>query len=200
MEQIRDRADIVEIASSYIQVKRAGNNRFKALCPFHNEKTPSFTLNQERQAYHCFGCGKGGDVFSFIMEKENVDFPNAVHLLADKYGILIPEDSPGQSGSSPDNRPKGLRKDRLFKLNEAATIFFQRFLAENPNSPVSKYLEMRNLPPELIAEFKIGAAPDSWDAAQRHLATLGYTVEEMVASGILVKTTRGKYTTDSETA
>ena len=192
LERIRDRADIVEVAASYIQVKRAGSNRFKALCPFHNEKTPSFTLNQERQAYHCFGCGKGGDVFSFIMEKENVDFPNAVHLLADRYGILIPENATGRSDSANDNHPKGPRKDRLFKLNEAATLFFQRSLAEHPHSPVAKYLETRKLPSELITEFKIGAAPDSWDAAQRHLASLGYTTEEMVASGILVKNDTGK--------
>ena len=186
VEQIRDRADIAEVVGTYIQVKRAGANRFKALCPFHNEKTPSFHLNQDRQAFHCFGCGKGGDVFGFIMEKENVDFPNAVHLLADKYNIIIPEDTKNFGGAA-DNRPKGPRKDRLFKVNTAAAEFFVKTLIGNPSSPVGEYLKTRNLPQEVITDFSVGAAPDDWHAIQNHLATLDFTQEEMIASGILVE-------------
>ena len=102
VEEIRTRVNIVDLLSSYVHLKRGGNGVYKALCPFHQEKTPSFTVNENRQSYHCFGCGKGGDVFRFVMERENVDFPNAVHLLASRCGVIIPEkvtyDASGKSG------------------------------------------------------------------------------------------------------
>ncbi|MFA6293849.1 MAG: CHC2 zinc finger domain-containing protein, partial [Victivallales bacterium] len=90
IDEIRSRCDIVDVIQGYLPFKKAVN-KLKALCPFHTEKTPSFTINQERQMYHCFGCGKGGDVFRFVMEKEGVDFPNAAHILAAKSGVVIPD-------------------------------------------------------------------------------------------------------------
>ena len=99
IDQVRMRADIVDVINSYIPLKKLGRD-FKACCPFHNEKTPSFVVNQQRQWYHCFGCGKHGNVISFVMERENVDFPNAVSILARKYQIYIPEESPRRSRNS----------------------------------------------------------------------------------------------------
>lgn len=191
VEEIRDKADVADVIGSYIQVKRAGSGKFKALCPFHQEKTPSFHINSDRQTYHCFGCGKGGDVFRFVMEREGVDFPNAVHMLADRYNVIIPEPEQRQhgGGSFPATVNTGhkVQKDRLYKLNEEVAVFFQNFLANHSQSPVAQYLYGRQLPPDIISNFRIGAAPDEWTAAFDFFISRGYTQEEIVNSGSAIR-------------
>ena len=190
VEEIRGKADVADVIGSYIQIKRAGNAKFKALCPFHQEKTPSFHINSAKQTYHCFGCGKGGDVFRFVMEREGVDFPNAIHMLADRYNVIIPEPEPNrQGGTFPSSVNTGgkAEKDRLYKLNEELTSFYQNFLQTTPDSPVAIYLHGRQLSPDVISNFRIGAAPAEWTAALDYFISRSYTSEEMIESGSAIK-------------
>ena len=192
IDQVRLQADIVDVIQSYIPLKKAGRD-FKACCPFHNEKTPSFVVNQQRQWYHCFGCGKHGNVISFVMERENVDFPNAVIILARRYHIYIPEEAP-RSRSGEKQYPKDSAapvqgfKERLYILHEKAQEWFARRLKEAPDSPVAKYLATRGLPPETVEKFGIGASVDQWDAFMSYAIHEGFTEEELIASGLIIKT------------
>lgn len=189
IDQVRLQADIVDVINSYIPLKKMGRD-FKACCPFHNEKTPSFVVNPQRQWYHCFGCGKHGNVITFIMERENVDFPNAVMILANKYQIYIPEDDAWRSrprdGRSPE--PRTSYKERLYILHEKMQAWYAARLNESSTSPVAEYLKTRQLPPEIVAKFGIGAAPDSWDAGMNYARREGFSEEEIVTAGIAIRT------------
>ncbi len=194
IDEILSRADIAEIIGSYTQVKRAGG-RLKALCPFHQEKTPSFTINEDLKVYYCFGCHKGGNIFNFVMEKENMDFPEAVHYLADRCGIPIRyEESRGggqnQQNSAADisreNAPK-IGKDRLFKLNDLISQWFHRNLLESRVREVSEYVAARKIPEDIISAFRLGAAPDSFDAAIKFCRGMSYSDEEIFCAGISAK-------------
>ena len=190
IDQVRMQADIVDVIQSYIPLKKLGRD-FKACCPFHNEKTPSFVVNQQRQWYHCFGCGKHGNVITFVMERENVDFPNAVTILAHKYQIYIPEDTSWKErrrdGSAPQE-PRINYKERLYILHEKMQMWYAARLMENPSSPVAEYLKTRGLPPEIIAKFGIGASVDKWDAGMNYARREGFTEEELVTAGITIRT------------
>lgn len=179
-DQIRDNSDIVDVIGSYIQLKQLGH-AWKACCPFHNEKTPSFTVSAERQSFHCFGCGKGGDVFRFVMEHEGVDFTTAAHLLAQRAHIHIPENNYGnaESGQAAD------RKDRLYEIHEQLTSWYQSFLKTVTDSSVAQYLATRSLDADSIAKFRLGAAPDGWDGAVNFLKKQGFTDEEIKLSGVV---------------
>ena len=153
IKEIEDKADVVDLIGSYIKLKRAGNGRFKALCPFHEEKTPSFVVSTDRQMFHCFGCGKGGNVFRFVMDREGVDFPNAVHMVAERYNVTIPEPEYREHKHSfPDgvNLPNQIDKNRILKLNSDISEFYKQYLVNNPNSPVGVYLANRNLSSDVI--------------------------------------------------
>ena len=126
INEIRERADIVELVSQYVSLKRSGANH-SGLCPFHSEKTPSFSVNAARQFYHCFGCGVGGDVFSFLMKVEGLNFPEAVRRLADRYGIEIEEQK-----LSPEEERRQRQRDKLFDINRATADYFHRLLMEAP--------------------------------------------------------------------
>ena len=186
VEEIRSRVNIVDLLGSYVHLKRGGNGVYKALCPFHQEKTPSFTVNENRQSYHCFGCGKGGDVFRFVMERENVDFPNAVHLLASRCGVVIPEkvtyDSSGKSG-----RERADERERLYRLTEAFAGFFEKSLFAPEGRRALDYLHGRGIPDDIIRKFRIGYSPDEWDATVKFGRSLGYSDEEMAATGTVRK-------------
>jgi len=192
IDQVRLQADIVDVIQSYIPLKKMGRD-FKACCPFHNEKTPSFVVNQQRQWYHCFGCGKHGNVVSFVMERENVDFPNAINILARRYHIFIPEDTSypryGER-QTPDGSPpvRTNFKERMYQLHEKAQAWFARRLAEAPDSPVAQYLATRGLPPETVEKFGIGASVDQWDAFLSYASRDGFSMEELVTSGLVVRT------------
>ncbi len=182
VEEIRSRVNIVDLLSSYVHLKRGGNGVYKALCPFHQEKTPSFTVNENRQNYHCFGCGKGGDVFKFVMERENVDFPNAVHLLASRCGVIIPEkvtyDASGKS-----SRERADERERLYRLSEDFAQFFEKNLFSPCGRKALDYLHERGIPDDIICKFRIGYSPDEWDAAVKFGRSKNYTDEEMLATG-----------------
>ncbi|MFA6101322.1 MAG: DNA primase [Victivallaceae bacterium] len=185
VDEIRTRCNIVDIIGSYIPVKKAGHGTWKALCPFHQEKTPSFNINEQRQHYHCFGCGKGGDVFNFVMEREGVDFPNAVHLLASRCSVVIPE----KTYTNPDERRQAQertnQRERIYAINEEFAVWYAAQLHEHPESPVAQYLLTRGIPDDIAAGFRIGAAPDSWDSSRNHGLSLGFSDAELLESGII---------------
>ncbi len=181
IEEIRYRCDIVDVIGSYIQLKRAGGNSYKACCPFHNEKTPSFHVRGDKQAYHCFGCGKGGDVFRFVMDRENVTFPEAAHLLASRCGVVIPENT----GDDAQSRERNNTRERLYSLNEEFARFFEYTLKKSPSGPAARYLAGRALPEDIVRQFRIGAAPDEWDGCLRYGRSIGFTDQEMLEGGIV---------------
>ena len=190
LEQIRLRADIVDVVQSYVPtLKKSGPSSWKACCPFHHEKTPSFTVNPDRQYFKCFGCGKGGDVFKFVMELENLDFSSAAEHLAHKYGIIIPETprhGPGGSRrESLDGQPEYGTRERLCTLHEMLADFYRRYLLEHPDGPVAKYFRTRGIPDDVAHKFRIGASPDSWDAAIQFAHKAGFVDDELRKSGIV---------------
>ncbi len=152
IDRIHEKTDIVEVISRYVPLKKFGRN-YKAPCPFHNEKTPSFIVSPDKQIYHCFGCGAGGNVFSFLMKHENIEFPEAVEMLADKAGVALPR-SPGKGENA-------LAKE-LYRINELACQFFGSSLAANGRA--KEYIQSRGLGEETLKKFKVGYAPDSWEA------------------------------------
>lgn len=179
IDEIKSRIDIVELIGSYLKLQKAGAN-FKASCPFHNERTPSFNVSPARQIWHCFGCGKGGDIFTFVQEIEGADFPEALKALAERAGVeLRPED--------PNLRSE---KNRLFQLTEEAAKFFEHNLAVAPpsrGSAVLKYLKSRGLTDETIGEFRLGYAQEEWRALTQHLAAKGFKFPEMEKAGLIIK-------------
>src|SRR6185503_12527415 len=156
-QTVKQQADIVRVVGDYVQLKKAGAKNFNGLCPFHNEKTPSFSVNIERQRFHCFGCGKSGDVFSFIQEIEKVSFMEAVRLVAQKFDIKLPKMQYSSEHEAADGKLRG----QLIEMHERACAFFQEQLRRPEAAQARQYLSNRGLSEETIREFKIGFAPDS---------------------------------------
>lgn len=164
-ERVKQQADIVRIIGDYVRLKKAGQN-FTGLCPFHQEKTPSFSVHATRQFYHCFGCGKSGDVFKFVMEMDKSTFPEAVRTVASKCGIAIPQ----PRERSPEERRENQQRSALIEIHREAAAFFARSLSNSPEGKVAQaYLEDRGLDAQTIARFGLGYAPSSGDALLRHL-------------------------------
>jgi len=186
VRDIRDKSDIYEIISSYIALKKNGN-RWKALCPFHEEKTPSFVVSPERQTYYCFGCGKGGNVFTFIRDKENLDFIDTVHFLASKCGVIIPETFDPQQ--SPQDTKKQNLRNQLFLLHNKITEVYSQYLFSTEGRIGLDYLLSRGLTEEIILKFKLGFAPESWDFAINKAKKTGFDEEVLIASGLAVSKT-----------
>ncbi|MCF7791708.1 MAG: DNA primase [Victivallales bacterium] len=180
IKEIQERADIHDLISGYVQLKRTGK-RWKGLCPFHKEKTPSFVVNTDMQTFHCFGCGKGGNVFTFVMERENVDFPEAAHILADRYNIFIPE-----SNKSPADSGKTDLRVRLYELHSLMAGLYSKNLFSDSGKKGLEYLKNRNFSEDIIKKFNLGFAPDSWDYAIRQAKIYKYTVDELKESGLVV--------------
>ena len=180
IEQIAAANDIVEVIGSYFPLKRAGAN-FKALCPFHQEKTPSFMVSPSRQTFHCFGCGAGGSAFRFVMEYEHVDFPEAVRKLATRAGITIVET---RGGADEDRQYETRRK--LLKLHaEAAEWFHENLIKKESGEPARKYLKHRGITAEIAKRWQLGYAPDEWDAFGGWARTQGYEQRDLLASGLV---------------
>jgi DNA primase len=156
-ETVKQQADIVRIIGDYIKLKKAGAQNYSGLCPFHGEKTPSFSVHATRQFYHCFGCGVSGDVFSFVQKIENITFPEAVRLVAQKLGIPLPT----ATYSSPGEARGAKLRAQLFDIQERAATFFQECLKRPEGARAREYLAGRGLEAETIARFRIGYAPDS---------------------------------------
>lgn len=182
IEEIKFRNDIESVVSSYVNLKPAGSNLI-GLCPFHSEKTPSFTVFKNTQTCYCFGCGSGGDVVTFIMKMENLDYPSAVEFLAKRVGITIPRD--------PTEEQSRIRLARILEMNKAAAKFFHSALLSPNGKQALEYLQKRKFSPALIKHFGLGYAPDSFNALTDHLKGMGYTEKEMTAGflcGISKKT------------
>jgi DNA primase len=181
IEELKYASSIEQVISSYVTLKRAGT-RLTGLCPFHSEKTPSFTVFADGQNYYCFGCGKGGDVITFIREAENLGYVDAVRFLADRAGLTVPED--GQSNREAQQRA------RILEMNRLAARYFHEQLKSDAGKLARQYLMSRGLAAKTIRRFGIGYAPDTWDSLRNHLRAGGFSDAEMQAAS-LVKAGRG---------
>lgn len=182
VDQVQARSDIVEVISRYIPLQKTGRN-FKAPCPFHNEKTPSFVVSPDKQIYHCFGCGAGGNVFSFLMKYENLSFPEVVEMLAEKAGIKLPRFGPRKELTS--------LATQLYKVNELAIQFFEGCLP--PSREARDYLVSRGIGAETAKLFRIGYSPDSWDGILKFLGNKEIKGDIAEKAGLAIANDRGGY-------
>lgn len=176
-EEIKQKLDIVQVISEYLQVKKAGT-RYVALCPFHQERSPSFSISPDNQFWYCFGCNEGGDVFGFVMRMEGLDFPETKRVLAKKAGVVLREE---------DSKEHSERQ-RLKDINRWAAKFYHEVLLRSPQAAAARaYVEKRALKPETVEDFLLGYSPDSWDATLGFLLKKGYKEEEIVKAGLAIK-------------
>lgn len=180
LDELRSRADIVQVVSGYVPLKRNGH-RYWGLCPFHNERTASFSVDSEQQLYYCFGCKAGGSVIQFVMDIEHLEFADAVKHLADQLHMPLP-----QMEDDPDYQRRRDQRDRLLSANREAARYFHQTLFTPTGRPMLDYLKRRGLSDNVIRKFGLGAAPDDWDALYRHLTAQGYTEEELRLAGLIV--------------
>ena len=187
LEEIRNRCDIVDIISEYVHLKPAGKG-FKGLCPFHGEKTPSFMVSPEKQLFHCFGCGEGGNVFNFLMKYEKISFFEAVKMLAKKSGVSLPVDEEKENFL---NR----QKERLYKLNNLAANYYRECLFKtNQGKKIINYLKKRGINDTSVEKYRLGYAPPGWDTLTNFLKKKGYSYEELIKARIINKSKiEGKY-------
>ncbi len=183
LDELIDRSDIVDVVSSYVALSRKGGNYF-GLCPFHNEKTGSFSVAPDKQIYYCFGCHHGGGVIHFIMEIENLDFPDAVRFLAKRANMDVPEDSAGLEESR--------RRQRGLAVNRDAARWFYSNLSRPEGAAVAAYLEKRKISRKTAMDFGLGASPDSWDALLTAMGEKGYTKADLLAAGLAVSNQKGR--------
>jgi DNA primase len=180
IDQIKERIDVVDLIGARVPLRQAGRS-FKGLCPFHNEKTPSFVVYPESQSYHCFGCGKSGDIFNFVMETEGLDFRDALKLLADRAGVELPSATRQQRDPEKDQH-----RERLVDLNERAAGFFSTLLWTSPEATEARsVVERRGLDRRTAESFGIGYAPNTFDALKNHFTSRGVSAEDLVAAGLL---------------
>lgn len=177
-QDIKDKIDVVDFIGEYVQLKPAGTNH-KGLCPFHSENSPSFMVSRERQRFHCFGCGKDGDIFTFLQEIEGMDFVESLKFLADRAGVTLE-----QRISSGDQS----QQHRIKDINKAAAVFYHKFLQEiEQAAPARTYLKERGLLPDTITAWQIGYVPDQWDLLTKYLLKKGFAIDDLVASGLTIK-------------
>ena len=186
IDEVRMQNDIVEVISQYVPLKQKGNSYF-GLCPFHNEKTASFSVNSEKQFYYCFGCGAAGNVFSFLMEMENIDFPEAMKKLAERAHITLPEPERSAQVIAAEQT-----KQRLFDIHTTAGRFFYDCLQESQGEEARAYLAKRQMDPRMARKFGIGYSPDSYDALFKHLKGKGFSVSDILKSGLVLENKDGK--------
>jgi len=180
VEEIKSRLGILELIESYIKIEKAGTS-FRARCPFHNEKTPSFYISPDRGSYYCFGCGAKGDIFSFVQEFEGLDFVGALKMLADKAGVTI----------TYDKSENYSEKDILFKILEKTTTYLEQNL--NSNVSVKSYLQSRGLSEESIKKWRLGYVPDGWRNILDFLVKSGFSLSDIEKAGLIKKNDRGDY-------
>lgn len=190
IEQVLMRNDIETLIGSYVSLKRAGSN-LKGLCPFHSEKSPSFTVYPADNSFYCFGCGAGGDAITFIRKRENLDYPDAVEFLANRAGITIIRDDHGVINSAPK-----FDRNRMFRMNTDAAKFFNKCLfSDNPDAKaaLNYFTEVRGLSLATIKHFGLGFAPNSFDLFSKYMLSKGYTYDELVAGFLCGKNDKGRY-------
>lgn len=186
ISRVRDSVDIVDLISGYVSLKKTGKNHV-GLCPFHAEKTPSFSVNPDKQIFHCFGCGAGGDVFKFVELQEGLNFPEAVRRLAGRSGIMLPADSRDRAG---DRKSEDERKGLLNVVSEAAK-YFKKELEGPAGASARAYLARRGVSEPVVNDFSLGYARPEWDGLLRHLKQRGYTAALMEKAGLIVKRSEG---------
>jgi len=184
IDEVKQKTDIVEVVSQYLPLKKAGRN-LVGLCPFHSEKRPSFFVYPEQQSWHCFGCNTGGDVFSFIMKKENIDFGEALRLQAQKTGVTIPSGFEREEG-------KG-EKERLYQLNELAAKYYHDLLLNSPDAEKARgYVANRGFSAKTVTDFQLGFSPNKWDALKQYLLDREYAENELLTAGLVLESENGK--------
>ena len=177
LDELIQRNDIADVVGSYVPLtKKSGSNLF-GLCPFHNEKSPSFSVSTDKQIYHCFGCGKGGGVVNFIMEIERLSYVDAVHVLAKRAGLSVPDESTSKETQS--------RRARILELNRDAARFFYTVLMSNQGDAAKKYIVKRGISKDMVTRFGLGAAPDSWNTLYDAMIKKGYTRKELLDAGLV---------------
>ncbi|MDO4542846.1 MAG: DNA primase, partial [Bacillota bacterium] len=184
VDDIKDRTDIVNLIESYMPLTKKGRNHW-GLCPFHLEDTPSFSVSGDKQMYYCFGCHKGGNAISFVMEYENISFPEAVRKLGERAGIPVPEEE-----MSPAQKKHYSQRRRLIEVNKKTIEFFQQQLAKSHSC--RDYLNRRGVSPAMIEKFSLGYAPDSWDSLKNHLKKQGVGDLDMIQAGVVTKSDNGR--------
>jgi DNA primase len=187
IEEIRNRVNIVDLVSEYVTLKKAGRN-YLGSCPFHKEKTPSFTVNAEKQIYHCFGCGEGGNAFSFLMKINNMTFPETVRHLAGKLGIPLPARE-----FTPEEKGREDLREILLRVNHLAASYYARTLRLPAGTRGKAYLEKRGIKPEVIETFQLGYAPEGWRNLRDHLQREKVSLKHAEQAGLLVSRKDGDY-------
>ena len=187
---VKDAADIVQVIGEHVELKRAGA-RFTGRCPFHSEKTPSFSVNPQGQFYHCFGCGEHGDVFSFVMHFHHMDFPDALKMLAQKFGVELPERK-----LSPAEQAQLRLRESLYQANEEAVLIYQQCLRHPKwGKDARAYLEQRGVPLEFVERYRLGYAPTTeqtgWSYLFEQLMAKGFNPEVLEQVGLAVRNDRG---------
>ncbi len=186
-DEIKRAADVVELIGQYVKLKKAGRNHV-GLCPFHAEKDPSFTVNPERQSFHCFGCKKGGDVFAFWMEYHSTTFPEAIKDLAERYHITITE---GYSAEA--EKKKAAERNSLYKINEITADYFQKSLNDPKATHARDYLKRRAISKEIESEFRLGYAPNQWDGLIKVLKKHNVDMQMAAQAGVIIQKEKGGY-------
>ena len=181
VEKIKERLSIVDVISSYIQVEQSGKN-FKAKCPFHNEKTPSFFISADRGTYYCFGCGEKGDIFSFVEKFEGADFMGALKLLAEKAGVVLETQN--------RNNKEDNKKELYFEILEDATKFFETNFDKEPSARA--YLLGRGMTDSTMKDFRVGYVKDEWRSLSDHLIAKGYKIQDLEIVGLVKKSEKAK--------
>ncbi len=184
LNELVDRNDIVDVVSSYVRLSRKSGSNLFGLCPFHSEKTPSFSVSPDKQIYHCFGCGKGGGVINFIMEIENLSFPEAVQFLARRVNMTVPEEATDRESQ---------RRSRLFALNKEAARFFYAQLSSPAGEEARRYMDTRRIGAVTAKNFGIGYAPDSWDSLRDAMRAKGFSDFELFDAGLVRKGKSGGF-------
>jgi DNA primase len=182
-ERVRDAVDFAELVGARTELRRAGQRRLQGLCPFHDERTPSFGIDPVEKLYHCFGCGAGGDVFQFVMETEGLDFTGALESLADRYAIELERDA-----EDPRDAERRARRDRLLALLERTAAYYVRVLWESPEAADARaYLASRGLEEAVLREYRVGYAPSAWDRVLTASRRAGYSETELLACGLALR-------------
>lgn len=183
LDEIRDRADIVDLIGEYVDLKRSGSN-YMGLCPFHSEKTPSFSVSPSKSIFKCFGCGVGGDVITFVMKRENLSFPEAVEFLADKYNVRL-------EVYKDENKEAREKRNRLYEINREAGLHFLKNYEASQKTQL--YLKNRMLSYKTIRSYGIGYSKDSWTDLYDHLTKMGYSEDELLELNLISKSKNGNY-------
>ncbi len=188
LDEIVARCDIVSVINEYVPLKRRGSN-YQGLCPFHNEKTPSFSVSPSKQIFHCFGCGKGGNVFRFVMDIEGISFVEAAEKLAKRAGVRLPEKE-----LTPEQRKSLEKRKRYQQINELAARYYHSVLMKSTmGQPYRDYLKQRQISEDTIVKFRLGATPAGWDNLYREMKKRGITEQEMLDLGLISQTKKGTY-------